>query len=304
MVALLEAILSFPTVLFTVPLGLCLLYWLFVIVGAFDIEMLDAVTGAGEAADGAIDGAVEAAVEGTADAAAEAAVEGVMEGAAEGALDGIGDAAVDGVAEGAVEGAADGAIEGAAHAPASGLAMVLSLLRIGKVPITITFSLMFLFGWLLSATAMAFLGETLAAGGLLGMLAKTGVAIGSLLGGGAITSVLTRPLERVFSLQEAASATQLVGKTGRLTTSSVRGDFGQASVSHRQADLVLQVRCAGSNALKKGDDVVIVAYDKDNNTYTVRPPEVLARPHVETMPAATGESYDSYDSTEALVKEE
>ena len=51
-------ILAFPTVVYTVVLGFVLLYWLFVIIGAADLDLFDldgAVDGAVEAIDGAVD---------------------------------------------------------------------------------------------------------------------------------------------------------------------------------------------------------------------------------------------------------
>jgi hypothetical protein len=48
----LSAILAFPTVLFTIPLGVVLLYWLLVLLGALDLELFDVL---GDA-DGDVDG--------------------------------------------------------------------------------------------------------------------------------------------------------------------------------------------------------------------------------------------------------
>src|ERR1043165_2531397 len=48
---LIEAAQQFPTVVFTIGLGICLIYWLFVLIGALDIDLFgDAdVSGAGKA---------------------------------------------------------------------------------------------------------------------------------------------------------------------------------------------------------------------------------------------------------------
>lgn len=51
---LLEASLRFPTVVFTIGLGIALVYWLFVLLGALDIDLLGAADG-GDAADGGAD---------------------------------------------------------------------------------------------------------------------------------------------------------------------------------------------------------------------------------------------------------
>jgi len=52
---LLDASAQFPTVIFSIGLGICLVYWLFVLLGALDIDLLgggDAVHGAKGAAEG------------------------------------------------------------------------------------------------------------------------------------------------------------------------------------------------------------------------------------------------------------
>ncbi len=45
MTEFLQAIISLPTGLFTVPLGLALLYWLFVMIGAADVDLLGGADG-------------------------------------------------------------------------------------------------------------------------------------------------------------------------------------------------------------------------------------------------------------------
>jgi hypothetical protein len=51
---LLDASVRFPTVIFTIGLGICLVYWLFVLLGALDIDLLGAEH-AGEAAKGTVE---------------------------------------------------------------------------------------------------------------------------------------------------------------------------------------------------------------------------------------------------------
>jgi hypothetical protein len=46
---LIEAAQDFPTVVFTIGLGICLVYWLFVLLGALDIDMFGDASGAGKA---------------------------------------------------------------------------------------------------------------------------------------------------------------------------------------------------------------------------------------------------------------
>jgi hypothetical protein len=46
---LIEAAQEFPTVVFTIGLGICLIYWLFVLLGALDIDLFGDASGAGKA---------------------------------------------------------------------------------------------------------------------------------------------------------------------------------------------------------------------------------------------------------------
>jgi hypothetical protein len=117
MTQLLDAATQFPTVVFTVGLGIALLYWVFVIVGALDLDVL----GGGD---------VSGAAKGIGDAIAGA---GKGAGDALGAAKGAGDAA----------GVHDG---GFWHA-----------LGLATVPITISVSVVLLIGWIGSILAMQYL---------------------------------------------------------------------------------------------------------------------------------------------------
>src|SRR5262245_49771973 len=137
MAHLTSLLLGFPTVLFTVLLGVSLIYWLFVVIGALDHDFLDP----GHA--GLHDGAVKGAVEG--------AVKGALEGAAKGVTEGAADAAADCAAEGATEGAHEGIDEGY-------LAAFFAALNLRKAPITVVLTVFTIFGWLISAIAMESVG--------------------------------------------------------------------------------------------------------------------------------------------------
>ncbi len=58
MAELVAVLIGFPTVLFTVPFGVALLYWLFVVFGALDFHHADADSALEGVAKGAADGAL------------------------------------------------------------------------------------------------------------------------------------------------------------------------------------------------------------------------------------------------------
>src|SRR5687768_12353009 len=117
MTELLQTMLSFPTVPLTVVMGIVLCYWLFVIIGAVGIDVLDGsaeggLKAAGEAASGAVKAAGDAAMGA---GKALAAAKGVDADGPELAKDGSG---------------------------------IFTWLGLGKVPITISASAVTFFAWL------------------------------------------------------------------------------------------------------------------------------------------------------------
>jgi hypothetical protein len=246
----LALITAFPTALFTVLMGVALLYWLMVILGALDIDILDA-DGAFEGADGAAEGAAEGALEG--------AVEGAAEGAAEGALEGAADGAADGVADGAADGT-----EGAS----GGLGGVLEALRLRNAPITVVFSMIVFFGWVLSMVGTAYLRPLLSA--LPAWLLNTLLMVLSLLLGMLLASLASRPLRGVFRGQQGAGRSSLIGKVVLVDTGSVDERFGQARFDEEGTAHLVQIRCDVAG-LKRGDKALVVTYDKAKQAFIVEP---------------------------------
>ena len=230
-----DIVLTAPTVVFTLGLGIALLYWTMVILGAVDIEMFDV-------ADGVLDGALDS---------------------LDGALDG---------AEAAVEGAVDGASEGAAEAASSGLSPLVflaNILRIGRVPLTVSLSAFTLWGWLTSfcltwlffwlVSPVSFLVFVIAS-----LLATAVVAA-------ALTNVSVRPLEPIFESSHGRERRSLLGEQCVVTTGRVDAHFGQATTTLQSDDLLFQVRCDTDNPLRRGDIALIVHWDEAREAFVVEP---------------------------------
>lgn len=235
-----EVITSYPTVVFTVLVGVVLGYWLLVILGAIDIEALDP--------SGLLDG---------------------LDGAADGAAEGI-----DGVAEG-VGGGAEGLdvpeAEGL-RAGSGGGAGLLTALGLKGVPLSITMSLLFVFSWGLTGFAMQAFGMAVPAG-LPRIAVGTAIAASAVVVAFLATAVLLRPLRTVFVSGVARSRASFVGKTCRITTGRVDEKFGQAELDDEGTSLLVDVRCAESNELRKGSRALIYDYDRARETYLVVPHE-------------------------------
>jgi hypothetical protein len=232
--------LSFPSVVYTVLVGVAVVYWLFVMLGAAHLDALG--EGAG---DGALDGGGHADVGGHAD------------GAGDGGLDGTG-------GEGAEGGHADG------HH--GGLSGILASLKLRSAPATVVLSVLVLFSWLFSVLAMQGAAALLPGGGLLLRLAVFVLAPIVAL---PFTSLVVRPLARVFVAHPVAAKQDLVGKIATVRTGTVTDRFGEALLEDGGAGLVVRVRVESGDILKRGDQVVILGYDDERQDFTVAPMDNL-----------------------------
>lgn len=234
MTEFLTAILSFPTVVFTVMLIVIVLYWLMVIIGAIGVDVLHV----GEAAGGKIEGVVGGAVEGK--------IEGAVDGAITGKLEGV---------AGKIEGAAGSLGEGG----------FLAMLGFGKVPATVVISSLVLWSWALCLTLVT-------VGADLGINVWAVDAVSpfvSVFLAGALTGLIVRSLGRFLVHHEPMNRRDIVGKLCTITTGRVDASFGQALVEEGGTDLTIDVRCDPPNTLVRRARAVVVAYDPDHNTYTV-----------------------------------
>ena len=247
MTEFLDAILAFPTVLFTIPLGVVVGYWLTVMVGAVGVDLLDGDLGdfALGAKAGAIEGGVKGAVEGGAKAAAEAG--------------------------------AKAALEGSAKAGAS----FLEVLGFGGVPVTVSVSFVVFLSWLMSLAFARPLQALLGAlpGALVsGGLAAVCFAVGLLLAGLAV-----RPLRPMFAVHQAPRRAELMGRVCVIASGRVDGRFGHATFEDGGAGLLLNVVCDKSNALKRGEKALILGYDAARDAYEVEPVDWLLPEELEHL---------------------
>ena len=234
--------LSFPSVVFTVLLGVVLIYWAFVMVGVIHI---------GEGSEGALDGHF--------DGAAKGMLEGATKGVLEGAVDHVG--------------ASDGGIDlgdmDDGGEPHGALAAIMSALHLRSVPATVVFSLIVTFAWLVSVVAMQ--SVTRLAPALVGAPLSFGVLLASLLLALPLTSIAARPLAKVFAPKHAPAKADFIGRTCVVRTGTVTSKFGEATLPDGGAGLVVRVRVDGEKQLGRGEQALIVDYDPERETYLVEP---------------------------------
>lgn len=251
MTELLAAALAFPTVVYTILLVVVVVYWLFVVLGALDIDILDV---------GDADGVLEGGADGAAEGAAEA-LDGAIDGAADGAAE-----AIDGAVDGAADGAAEGAGETDLEAAGGGLGALLSALRLRSAPLTVVISSIVLIAWTLSMLAMYYLG------GLV-----PGVALVPLVGLAAFlvavpaTSLVIRPLAPVFAAKTGRTRADVVGNIAIVTTGRVDERFGQADCKVGGDYLRIEVRARADRGIARGQEVLVIDFDTEREAYVVEP---------------------------------
>ena len=150
----------------------------------------------------------------------------------------------------------------------AGFAGLLATFGLAGVPITLSFSLLFLFAWTSTLCSAAWLLPWLPQG-LAYDIAGLGVLIASFLLAVYITGKITRPLSKVFVTHEARSNRSLLAKSCQITSMKVNERFGQAKVEDGGAGLIISVRAAAPNDFKKGDTALIYEYDPDKNLYFI-----------------------------------
>jgi hypothetical protein len=240
--------LSFPSVVFTVLLGVVLIYWTFVMVGVIHI---------GEGSEGALDGHID----------------GATKGMLEGAVDHLGGGHADVGDLGGGHGDADFGDAGDADDAGSdghgALAALMSALHLRSVPATVVFSLVITFSWLVSVVTMQLV--TRMAPALPGQLLSAGVLVASLVLALPLTSIAARPLAKIFAPRHAPVKSDFIGRTCVVRTGSVTQKFGEATLHDGGAGLVLRVRIEDGKQLTRGEQALIVDYDADRETYLVEP---------------------------------
>lgn len=244
----LRTLLSYPAVPFTVLLGISFLYWLFVLLGvvAFD-------------GDGALEGGVKAAGD-----------------ALTGGVKAAGDAVTGGV-KAAGEAVTGGSkVAGESMKPSGGDGLF-SVLGFGKVPTTISGSLLVFFGWVFTMFGSSWLGADA------GLLAKSGVLFGSMALSLVSTSVAIRPLVKAFHSAPPARRHHFIGKVCEITSGRVDGAFGTATVGDGGAGLNLHVVCEKANGLKKGDKALIIGFDDSTETWEIEPMDWLEPQELEAL---------------------
>lgn len=246
--------LSFPSVVFTVLLGVVLVYWAFVMIGVIHI---------GEGSEGALDGI------------GDGGIEGATKGMLEGHLDaGHLDAGHLDAGDGFDGGDGHGEVGDLGDAEGAGaIAALVHALHLRSAPATVVLSLIITFAWLISVTVMQVV--TRSSPSLQGFWLSAATLFGAPILALPLTSVAVRPLAKVFAPRRALTKADLIGKTCVVRTGSVSDKFGEAILEDGGAGLVIRVRVDAGKRLGRGEQALIVDFDKQHETFLVEPMEGL-----------------------------
>jgi len=224
---------AFPTFLLTILLIIALLYWVFVILGALDLDLFHV--------DGDIGGA---------------------DGGGDGIGHGGGDAmsGIDGVDAGG-----DGA-----GGEGTGGGSFLSALGLRRVPLTISLSAIILVSWIMTVLGSHYLGGVMGAH-IPQWAIASGAMFLALIFSLPIAGLLVRPLGPVFETVEAKTRYHYIGSYCTINTGKVNEKFGQATIDEGAEVLVIHVRCDQENKLGRNERAMIIDYDDDRDAYVVEP---------------------------------
>jgi len=180
-----------------------------------------------------------------------------------------------------------------------GLLSALGTVELRKVPVTVRVSFVAIFAWLVSALGALTLGAPLARAGVPPLAFDVALTLVSLVFAVRLAGFAARPLAPVFAGTNAQKKKHLVGKLAEVCTGRVDDRFGQVTVHDGGAGLILDARYEG-DPLKRGDRVVITAYDDEKSVVSVEP---IDRTQVRASPrAAPATSQEAPAATTPAVR--
>jgi hypothetical protein len=232
---------GYPTAIYTVLLGIVLVYWLLAILGLVDFESggfgLDLGDAGGEIDLGDAGGEVD-----------------------------LGDTGGEADPGDAPHGSH--ALDGEADGETASLASRLVAFGLGGVPISVVVSLLAFLSWFISAFASLWILPSVPTE-ILRLAAGTGILVGAFAAALPLAAVCVRPLRGLFVKNNAISNASLVGRECRIETGSVDENFGHAVVWGDGEEFHIRVVADVPNTLKRHDTALIVDYDEAARVYHV-----------------------------------
>lgn len=142
---------------------------------------------------------------------------------------------------------------------------VLSFFYLGEIPVTVIFSILFVFLWAFSMVVNHATGN--ASGWIALILFPLNLFVGL-----SLTKLILMPFAPLLArfFDQAGDKIELIGKRCVVSSLEVTPQHGQAEVTTKGAPLLLNVKCTEGDCLKRGEEAVIYDQDEEHNTYLIR----------------------------------
>lgn len=151
------------------------------------------------------------------------------------------------------------------------LSGLMTTLGLKGVPLSIVVGLVTLFAWAVCYVLVAFLRVGAPDSWINWMTGVVFIPV-SIMVSVLITAQVVRPLRPLFrALNASAPDKVLLGATATVRSGRVDETFGEAQLVMDGAELIVKVRAAAEKALKKGDKVVLIEHNKEQNLFWVVP---------------------------------
>lgn len=203
-----QTVTSFPTVIYTLLLIVCVLYWVIAVLGLVDLEVLDFDM------DGDID--------------------------------------------------LTDSIE-----TQTGIAGVLFKLGLNGVPLTIVLTIIAIVGWILCYYAIFFSSVFVPSFWPIELAYEIAIFLAVTFFSVMLTAQIIKPVRSLFDKLDVDETKHILGQVAIVRSSIVNQDRGEALMSDGGAGLLLQVRARGSDRFVKGDEVVVIEQNGDQNIFHV-----------------------------------
>ncbi len=149
-----------------------------------------------------------------------------------------------------------------------GFVGLLHTLGLTGVPFTIVLSVLIFIAWVITYIFSAYLIPFLPSA-ILKIIAGTFTLVGSLLLAVPMTVKIVAPLRKLSSENSAKSNHDFLGGICKVTSQTVDDTFGQGKIKTTGTSLIVRIRAAVPNEIKKNDIVRPISYDQDDNIYHV-----------------------------------
>ena len=230
MQAFLAIVSSFPTILYSILLGVVVLYWLSASLGLLDINSLD-----GDVAD----------------------------------TGGFDQVTLPGVDIHTSSGSELHHIHATDTEGITGLSGLLLKLGLNGVPITIVITCLVLYGWITCYFILLFASPVIGTDGWIHYVLGIPIFFSTLLVSVPLSAKTIKPLRRIFAITQNKTSQTLLGKIGIIRSPKVTATFGEVNVDDGGAGLILKVRAREPNDFKRGDRIVLIQFIESEHAYNI-----------------------------------